>query len=128
MKALSVRQPWAWLIVHGEKTVENRTWPTSYRGPLAIHASKTLDMESINEMREFSRANHGPLTEAQLAELEITGAVIGIVDVVDCTQHPRDRTDREWHNPGAWAWVLRNPHALDPQPAKGKLGLFDITL
>ena len=43
MKAISIRQPWAWLIVHGYKDVENRTWATKYRGPILIHAGKTLD-------------------------------------------------------------------------------------
>lgn len=40
MKALSVRQPYAWLIVNGIKDIENRTWRTGYRGPVLIHASK----------------------------------------------------------------------------------------
>lgn len=39
MKVLSIRQPWAWLIVNGHKDVENRTWDSYYRGPLLIHAS-----------------------------------------------------------------------------------------
>jgi len=43
MKAILIRQPWAWLIVHGYKDVENRTWSTKYRGPILIHAGKTLD-------------------------------------------------------------------------------------
>ena len=43
MKAISIRQPWAWLIVHGYKDVENRTWATKHRGPILIHAGKTLD-------------------------------------------------------------------------------------
>ena len=41
-KCLSVRQPWAWLIVHGHKPLENRSWATSYRGPLLIHAAKGM--------------------------------------------------------------------------------------
>ena len=45
MKALSIRQPWAWAIIHAGKDVENRPWGTRYRGPLLIHASKTLDQE-----------------------------------------------------------------------------------
>ena len=42
MKALSIRQPWAWLIVCGHKPLENRSWPTPYRGPLLIHAAKGM--------------------------------------------------------------------------------------
>jgi len=47
LPALSVRQPWAWLIVSGLKDIENRPRPTHYRGPLLIHAG--LSLESCNE-------------------------------------------------------------------------------
>jgi hypothetical protein len=40
--ALSIRQPWAWLILHAGKDIENRDWPTKYRGPFLIHASKGM--------------------------------------------------------------------------------------
>lgn len=40
MKYLTVRQPWAWLLVNGHKDIENRSWPTKYRGPLLIHAAQ----------------------------------------------------------------------------------------
>jgi hypothetical protein len=43
MKALSIRQPWAWLIITGHKDVENRSWTTTYRGPLLIHAARRAD-------------------------------------------------------------------------------------
>lgn len=45
MKAISIQQPWAWAILHAGKDVENRTWRTTYRGPVAIHASKAVDPE-----------------------------------------------------------------------------------
>ena len=43
MKALSIKQPWAWLIVNGYKDIENRTWKTNYRGTFLVHASKGFD-------------------------------------------------------------------------------------
>jgi ASCH domain len=46
MKALSVRQPWAWLIVQGFKGIENRTWQTSFRGTVLIHAGMRIDQEA----------------------------------------------------------------------------------
>jgi len=125
MKALSIRQPWAWLIVNGYKTIENRTWRTSYRGPLLIHAGKTIDREGLRWLLENVEE---PLTPDELRELETVGVVIGQVDVVDCTLSPQG-DDCEWHNPGDWAWVLRNPQVLlEPIPAKGRLGLFDIDI
>ena len=53
MKILSVRQPWAWLIVAGYKPVENRTWRTSYRGPLLIHASQAMEPEDFPMQRQW---------------------------------------------------------------------------
>ena len=40
--ALSIRQPWAWLIVNGHKDIENRDWPTNFRGRLLVHAGQTM--------------------------------------------------------------------------------------
>ena len=48
MKTLSVRQPWAWLIVYGGKDIENRSWRTPYRGPLLIHAGKRIDQDACD--------------------------------------------------------------------------------
>src|SRR5580765_3071606 len=45
MKALSIRQPWAWLIVNGHKPVENRSWPTKYTGKLLIHAGQRFEQK-----------------------------------------------------------------------------------
>src|ERR1051326_1498970 len=59
VKALSVRQPWAWLIIYGGKDIENRDWPTSHRGPTLIHAGKQWDID-----RKSTRLNssHIPLS------------------------------------------------------------------
>lgn len=53
--ALSVRQPWAWAIISGGKTIENRSWTTPYRGPLLIHAGKAFDPDDV----EYIEAEHG---------------------------------------------------------------------
>lgn len=42
MKALSLRQPWAWIVVYGGKNLENRIWSTTFRGPFLIHAAKKM--------------------------------------------------------------------------------------
>src|SRR5437016_10859136 len=47
MKALSVRQPWAWLIVNGHKDIENRSWQTKFRGKLLIHAGQRFDPKGV---------------------------------------------------------------------------------
>jgi hypothetical protein len=127
MKILSVRQPWAWLIVHGYKTVENRSWRTAHRGRLYIHASLTVDTAAIERTVTQCIADGEPLTAAELAEIHTTGAIIGYVTVTDCTRTPTG-DDRNWHNPPSWALVLRDPIALpQPIPAKGKMGIFTLT-
>jgi hypothetical protein len=69
MKTISIRQPWADLILQGRKTTELRTWTVSYRGPLAIHASQTVEREAC-------------LAHGLDPDRVTTGAVIGVVDLV----------------------------------------------
>lgn len=107
MKALTIRQPWAGLIVAGLKTVENRSWPTSYRGVLVIHAGARPDDEAM--------AEYGHLLDEYPA-----GAIIGTVQVVDCV---RD-SDSPWAIPGQWHWLLTDPRPCKPRAAKGSLGLW----
>ena len=124
MIALSVRQPWAWLIVNGHKTVDNRTWRTSYRGPLLIHASQTLDM-TVDELDGVRQA---------LAEIGIdmpptllTGGIVGCVNLIDCTLTPSPNQDPEgWHDQGYWAWVVTDAEPLPFRPMPGRLHLFEV--
>jgi hypothetical protein len=78
MKILSIRQPWAHLIVHGAKNIENRTWPSKYRGPFLIHASLNVNSEASRE--------HG----FDPAELQ-TGGVVGIAEITDCVEDHRSK-------------------------------------
>jgi hypothetical protein len=108
MKALTVRQPWAHAILHLGKDVENRSWPTRYRGPLLIHAG--LRVEPI---------------QLGVALPLPTGAVLGVVELVACV---RDAPS-QWAMPNCWHWILRNPRALKrPIPWSGRLGLFEIPI
>lgn len=83
MKALSLIQPWATLIVLGEKRIETRSWPTKHRGHLAIHASKNFpdDCRRLCEERPFREAlaRHG-LTADTLP----LGQVLGFATIDDC--------------------------------------------
>ena len=124
MKTLSIRQPWAWLIVNGIKTVENRTWSTQYRGPLLIHASKTPDY-TPDEYRNFRR---GILAEykIEMPETLPVGGIVGRVDLVACLTECDYEQDAEWHNPNCYAFVLRCPVELPFRPMPGKLHLFEV--
>lgn len=58
MKVLSIRQPWAWLIVNGHKDIENRTWTTRFRGPIPIQASKGMTLDEYNDVDGFLGYNN----------------------------------------------------------------------
>ena len=77
MKCLSIKQPFARLIVSGKKKIEIRSWKTWYRGELILHASKVPDKEAIKRF-EF---NNGDL---------VCGAIIGKVMLVDCKDYKTD--------------------------------------
>jgi hypothetical protein len=117
LKAISIRQPWAWLIVNGYKDIENRPRRTHYRGPLLIHAGLSLDSYTDGNVEWLSKKYgvHIPW------ELD-TGGIVGIVDVVDCVESHKSK----WFNKGNFGWVLTNPRRLSFRPCKGALGLFRL--
>jgi activating signal cointegrator 1 len=122
MKALTVREPWATLIARGIKAIENRSWPTDYRGPLAIHAAKTPPT--------FLREDLEALEEMGVTPADMTyGAVIAVAELVDCI--PIHKAPAELRNDqfaeGPFLWILKDVRRLDtPIPWKGALGLWTI--
>lgn len=88
MKCLSIRPPWAWMIIHLQskrwKDVENRTWTTNYRGPLLIHASSTLPREEYDDAC-FRAISDGWARRSQLPQFTdidaIRGQLIGAVQL-----------------------------------------------
>lgn len=117
LPALSVRQPYAWLIVQGIKTLENRSWRTHYRGPLLIHASSNRV-----DLTEEVRARYGARGRVRMPPLghyEL-GGIIGYVEIVDCVQ----RSASVWKNPGGWGWVLAKGRPLKFRRCKGAVGFF----
>lgn len=134
MKAISIRQPWAWLIVQGAKAVENRTWYTSYRGPLLIHAAKGCTFREWCDAWEWIdevigahvRRMYPPPTHTAIER----GGIVGIVDMVGCVNN----ADWEhkphycaWAQSGCWHHLYENPRPLPFHPCRGALGLFDAT-
>lgn len=118
VKAISIRNPWAWLIPNGEKDVENRTWYTSYRGPLLIHASKTVDREAYEALR--CRGIDMPALSGMP-----TGGIVGKAVLVDC----RDHHESAWYDgEGFVAWVLEEREPLPFVACRGRLGLFEVSL
>jgi hypothetical protein len=111
-KVLTIRQPWAHLIVAGIKPVENRVWRTDYRGPILIHAAQIYDGTPDLE-REF---------DIDPARLDY-GAVIGIAQLTDIvTEHPSQ------FFVGPYGWVLEDAQPVKPVPLRGQQRLFNAQL
>ncbi len=106
MKALSVRQPWASMIAGGVKTIEVRSWPTTYRGELLIVASRKPKMLGLP-----------------------VGQAIAIVQLVDCRQMRRadERAAIFERYAGAYAWVLECARRISPFAVRGRLKLYDVS-
>ena len=124
MKALSIMQPWAWLIVNGHKAIENRTWRCHYRGPILIHAGKKVDSDAhddlTNRIHPVTGERQG-FPEAPIGFFE-RGGIVGEAEIVDCIE----RSDDPWFV-GPFGIVLRNARPLPFRPCKGMLGFFTPT-
>jgi len=116
MKALSIRQPWAWLIVNGYKDIENRTWSTGFRGRVYVHAGKRVKPGDFQEQRDYIRES-GLI----LPEEPPLGAIVGEVTITDCV----DSSSSQWFC-GPHGFLLSSPVAYkDPIPYRGQLGFFE---
>jgi hypothetical protein len=116
MKVIVIRQPWAWLIVHGFKDIENRSWRTRYRGTLLIQASAGLPTKhALEDIRLFVRKRGVDLPE----DFE-RGGIVGMAQLDDCVTS----SGSKWFE-GPVGWVLSKPKRLPFIPLKGRLGLFD---
>jgi len=133
MKALSIRQPWASLILKARKDVENRCWPTKYRGRILIHAAKGMTREEHEDAIYFAvhaiRAGEpgGTAHTTTLRELGFAfedlprGGIIGSVEIVDCVSS----SSSPWFV-GEFGFLLRDPRPLPFRPWKGQLSFFDV--
>lgn len=125
MKALSVRQPWPWLMFNADppKDIENRTWPTDYRGPVLIHAGKARDAAFQRCPGLFVSDLQWDM-EQKFNLLEMwnapRGGIVGQVTIVDCVwEHPS-----LWKQNGSWGFVLSEPKLLEFRPCRGALRFF----
>lgn len=124
MKALSIRSPWWWWIVRGEKPLENRDWPTRFRGRHLIHASKTWARGDVAADYSAGVEMGGSyLTGAQWQQVRAAcGCLIGAVDLVDCVE----QSASPWFV-GRCGFAMRNPVQFAvPIPYRGALGFFDV--
>ena len=94
-RAISIRHPWAYAILHLGKDIENRPMRTHYRGRILIQASLKVEEDEARELK---------LDPDELS----TGAIVGSVEIVDCIRGSKSK----WANRGQWHWVLKNPRVL----------------
>ena len=140
MKAISIKQPWAYLIAAGIKDIENRTWkcPGKYIGErVLIHASKT---QYETPMYLLTDEQYDSIKQEKRIEINNSleyGCIIGSVEIVDCViNHASIWAEKsepgqceitgEWIKP-IYNWVLANPILFD-EPilnVKGKLGFWN---
>ena len=160
-RALSIAEPWAYLIAAGFKQLENRTWRTDYRGPMAIHAGKTrrnmFDEAGTLELCDLHPKIFAAFDDERIDDehpLFQFGAIIGVVDVIDCVAYDPRRDDpaelfdkfnclaaggvltaggpapelpvAAWAE-GPYCWVLANPRRFaKPIACNGKLSLWSL--
>jgi len=137
MKALTIKQPWASLIAHGIKDIENRTWKTNFRGGIYIHASAKESgslYELLNDKQIKAASNHW--TAAPPFPYRPLAAIIGEVDIVDCVinapsiwAEKTDLSEGVYFKP-IYNWVLSNPILYDKPilNVKGKLSFWEPDL
>jgi len=112
MKALSIRQPWAWLIVHGGKDIENRTWKTSFRGEFFVHAAKKFDKTAYEILTTSGVDLPAP------HEFDF-GGIIGKAEITNCVS----KSDSPWFL-GPNGFKIFNPVPLPFKPCVGRLSFF----
>lgn len=120
MRALCVKQPYAWLIVTGQKTVEIRSWQTAYRGPILICASANPRNIVWGDGDDPDDPDEGYTLPS--------GCHLGVVNLIDVRGMLQSDEDDSWcdYDPDAFAWVLSKPRHCEPRKIVGKLQLFTV--
>ena len=125
MKAITIKQPFASLIAAGLKEFEFRTWKTSYRGPILIHAGKTVDKEAMIRFADYDLTY--PLG-CIVAKAELTDCIFIDNEAKDTLRRKIAEVyagiteDADWVGYGL---KLENIERIAPIPAKGMLGLWE---
>ena len=126
MKVLTIREPWASLIINGYKEYEFRSWKTNYSGKILIHTSSTIDKDMLDRFKDYNLDY-------------ITGAIIGEAEIVDCILVDKEFNDdlrvknpvvyRRSNHTETYAWKLDNIKKYDKVIyTKGKLGLWNYEM
>ena len=118
--ALSIRQPWAWLILHAGKDIENRDWSTPRRGRFLIHASKGMTQDEYINAAYTLRDVRQDIELPPFDQLE-RGGIVGEAEIVDCVTE----STSPWFF-GDYGFLIRNARPLPFTQYKGQLGFFGV--
>jgi hypothetical protein len=130
MRILTVRQPWAWFIAQGLKTIENRGRPTPYRGVLAIHAAKTIRVAECRSLLRWA-LHLGWITEEQAPTIDElraqAGRIVAVARLVGVVPAEKMPVGAPWvmgrGDPDACCWMLEDAVALEqPLLCAGRQG------
>lgn len=125
MKVLSIKEPWASLIMNGTKKIETRSWKTKYRGEIYIHASLSKAKITKSEVYELIKDMNFKC-----------GYIICKCNLVDCIymtdEYVNDMKTNHFeeyicghYEVGRYAWIVEDVRVIEPIEAKGKLGLWN---
>lgn len=123
VKVLTIKEPWASLIINGYKKYEFRSWKTNYRGKILIHAGMSLECEMLERFKDYDLNC-------------VKGAIIGEADIVDCIKVTEEFNKElrcidptiygRSNHVETYAWKLENIIKYEaPIYVKGKLGLWN---
>ena len=124
-KCLSLKQPYAELLISGKKTIEVRKWNTTFRGKFLVHASKNISEEACKRLK---------IDQAKF----VTGAIIGKANLYNVISYGSKNSflkDKNKHfassnyeNP-KYGFLVNQAKRFDiPIPIRGKLGFFHVEL
>lgn len=124
-KALSIKQPWANMLINGEKSIEIRNWRTPYRGTLLIHTGKTYD----------------PVGKAMFnTSVTPLGCILGRVNLINiksygldyigfCADHNEHKNLSHWYTANLFGWIFINPiRFANPPKVNGRTGIFPVKI
>jgi hypothetical protein len=119
MKAISLKQPWAWLMVNGFKDIENRDRRTNFRGTILVHAGKSIDEDCY----AFVHMTFPAIRRLMPLVRDLPrGGIVGQFDIIDCV----DNSLSPWFF-GPWGYVVRDPKPLSLVACRGSITIpFDV--
>lgn len=130
MRALTLIQPWATLVILGEKQIETRCWSTNIRGKIAIHAGKKIDKKVFNDPIYKEVLEKYGITQKNI----ITSAIIGFCEIddvkpteeLDLIISEKERVFGDY-SPERYGWILKNIEPIEPiKNVKGMLGFWNF--